>query len=904
MTSFRPPKISRHRPWHSMPRLAECLLTVIALLLGSISSHAQILVNGGFESGWNNWSSSLSDGGTATFSITNNYIHNGTNALLVAVTKPGSASNSVRIVSTPFKASTNDTYILRFWANTDTLDADLGINLLGADPSYPQIPFMISTNSLAEGDEHYQEYHYAFKASGNVSIAVNFQTAAQYWLDDVEVLDLTNNDGFDVPMTYLWQWGQRKFAQTNQARIGWGGGDNEKSARLPDGSVAWIFNDSYASTLDTFYSNIRGDSSLPRNSVVHQIGTNLVWMNDEANSFFVPTNLNDNLMPLAPNGLYWIAGSVAESNKLYVLLNGLNNSPLSNICMSVATLSLPGLTLNGVVTNLTSPGTDNFGDLVRGDDSYYYIYNAAKVARVPVGQLAVDAAWRYWNGTNWVSDHTQNVAISDFSGWSITHLGTSNYVAVYKPVLSLQIYAQFAPSPMGPWGNDQVIFTVPDEGGEGIFSAYMPNICAGTGSNGVYTIDFSDNGCTESWFAKSYSDKSWYNPHFFTANLLVLSPYTLNYTNGGPESRMSIKFAADQDYGYDHVNNIYGAGVLNTTNWVNLGTGGGSSSTNVPFYSYDGGKYASSARLVYKFASEMTHTVDSESKSNNVALLESWARVNNNGWYLSLTNLDAPFTNGYSVYFYFHGSAAGYGGQNHLRAYAGATTQSPALAMRQWNLYTTVASNNGTFIQDLTPANTGTTGETPRANYLLFTNLSGGAFDLLITNGNYGGVNAIEIVANVAGSGRQPTIALLTGPTNPVLPGASATLTCTVAPSPPDGEFVSFLDSTNGLGWGTLDAGQTTFNAFNLSAGTHAIQAIYGGDANYLASTSSIASVMVNLPALVNLQSSGGQVIVTWPQGMLLQATNLTGPWSTNNGTSPYTNPPDQPRMFYRARLQ
>ena len=142
---------------------------------------------------------------------------------------------------------------------------------------------------------------------------------------------MTNNDGFDVPMTYLWQWGQWHFAQTNSAKMGWSGGDNDKSAVLPDESVAWIFNDSYSSSLNSCYSNIRGGSSLPRNCLAHQIGTNLIWMNNGNNTFFVPTNVNDNLMPPAPNGLYWIAGSIVESHKLYVLLNGLNNSPLSNI---------------------------------------------------------------------------------------------------------------------------------------------------------------------------------------------------------------------------------------------------------------------------------------------------------------------------------------------------------------------------------------------------------------------------------------------------------------------------------------------------------------------------------------------------------------------------------------------
>ncbi|MGC3959648.1 MAG: hypothetical protein QM813_17380 [Verrucomicrobiota bacterium] len=177
-----------------------------------------------------------------------------------------------------------------------------------------------------------------------------------------------------------------------------------------------IFNDSFSSTLNSFYSNIRGGSSLPRNALVHQIGTNLIWKNTGHNPYFLPSHVQDTQMPLNPDGLYWIAGGIVESNKLYVLLNGLNNTPLTNICMAVATLSLPNLTMDGVVTNLTSPSTDNFGDLVRGDDGYYYIYNGAKVARVPAGQLAVDTAWRYWNGATWVTDHTQNVAIPNFEG--------------------------------------------------------------------------------------------------------------------------------------------------------------------------------------------------------------------------------------------------------------------------------------------------------------------------------------------------------------------------------------------------------------------------------------------------------------------------------------------------------
>jgi hypothetical protein len=499
------------------------LVWVGVVLLSANLGVTQIVTNGGFESGLAGWSSSLSGNGSATFANVSDYVHNGSSALRVTVNNPGTASNSVRIVSGSFAASSSDMYVLRFWANTDTLDANLGVNLPGATPVYPQIHFEVSTNSMATGDEHYQEYMYAFKASGMVSIAFNFQTPAKYWLDDVEVLDVTNNDGFDVPMTYLWQWGEWNFVQTNSLKIGWTGGDNDKSCLLPDGSAAWIFNDSYATTLSTssFYSNVRGNSSLPRNCVVHQIGTNLIWMNNGASTFFVPTNTAN---------LYWIGGSVVETNKLVVLLNEINANAITNVNMAVATLSLPGLTLDGI-TKLASPGTDDFSPLVKGDDGYYYIYNGAKVARVPSGGLAVDSAWKYWNGTGWVTDHTQNVAIPNFQGWSVMQLGTSNYCAVYSPALSLNICAQFAPTPMGPWGGGIVIASVPDQGGEGIFSVYMPNICAGTGSNGVYTVGYSDNGCTESWFSKTYSDRSWYNPHFVIANLRQLSPFTFNYAS-------------------------------------------------------------------------------------------------------------------------------------------------------------------------------------------------------------------------------------------------------------------------------------------------------------------------------------------------------------------------------------
>jgi hypothetical protein len=709
----------------------------LALLLANLAG-AQILTNGGFEKGLSSWSSSFSSGGSATFANTATNMHSGTNALLVTVSNPGTASNSVKIVSSSFTASSSDTYVLRFWANTDTLDADMGVNLLGATPAFPQIPFLLSTNSRATGDEHYQEYLYAFKASGTVSIAFNFQTAANYWLDDVEVLDVTNNDGFDVPMMYLWQWGEWNFVQTNKLKIGWTGGDNDRSCLLPDGSVVWLFNDSYATTLSSnfFYSDIRGSSSLPRNCVVHQGGTNLYWLNTGANTFFMPTN--------AAN-LYWIGDSVVESNKLLVLLNEINATAITNVNMAVATLSLPGLTLDNI-TELSSPGADDFGPFIKGDDGHYYIYNGGKVARVPLGGLAVDSAWTYWNGSTWVTNHTQNAAITNFQGWSVTKLGTNNYCAVYVPVLSLNIYAQFAPSPMGPWGGDRVIASIPDQGGEGIATAYMPNICAGTGSNGIYTIGYSDNGCTESWFTKTYSDKSWYNPHFVTAPLLQWSPFTFNY-------------AANANFGFE---------------MPDIGSGS---------YQYDpsGGSWTFSG-----------------APGNGSGLVGNGSLFGNpnapqgvQAAFVQKTGTMSQAISGFTP------------GINYTVSFLAAERQHNA---QSWNV-----SVNGVVIASFNPGSSAT-------SYMPY----------------------------------------------------MATFTATAAT-----QTVAFVGTD-----------------------------LAGGDNTVFIDSVRITAPPIVPPVNMNLQPAGSHLVLSWPQGVLLYAPHATGPWTTNNATSPYTIQPDQPQMFYRVLVQ
>jgi hyaluronate lyase len=59
-----------------------------------------------------------------------------------------------------------------------------------------------------------------------------------------------------------------------------------------------------------------------------------------------------------------------------------------------------------------------------------------------------------------------------------------------------------------------------------------------------------------------------------------------------------------------------------------------------------------------------------------------------------------------------------------------------------------------------------------------------------------------------------------------------------------------------------------------------------------------------NNPPILTNTWNGTSLVLSWSAGaVLLQATNLNGPWSTNVGaTSPFNVTPSEPQMFYRAK--
>jgi len=59
-------------------------------------------------------------------------------------------------------------------------------------------------------------------------------------------------------------------------------------------------------------------------------------------------------------------------------------------------------------------------------------------------------------------------------------------------------------------------------------------------------------------------------------------------------------------------------------------------------------------------------------------------------------------------------------------------------------------------------------------------------------------------------------------------------------------------------------------------------------------------------PPMVTLDIEwlGQDLLLTWPEGTLLQANDMTGPWLLSGAVSPYSVAPTAAKKFYRVKVQ
>jgi len=127
-----------------------------------------------------------------------------------------------------------------------------------------------------------------------------------------------------------------------------------------------------------------------------------------------------------------------------------------------------------------------------------------------------------------------------------------------------------------------------------------------------------------------------------------------------------------------------------------------------------------------------------------------------------------------------------------------------------------------------------------------------------------------------------PTSIALSSSANPSLVGASVTFTATVTDSSTFTGTVAFYDGTTQLCNVTLSTATATCTLSTLTLGTHSITAVYSGDSQNAAATSTALSQVVKQQPTVTLTASPNPAVVTTNVTMTVAVTAPTG---TPSGT-------------------
>ncbi len=152
---------------------------------------------------------------------------------------------------------------------------------------------------------------------------------------------------------------------------------------------------------------------------------------------------------------------------------------------------------------------------------------------------------------------------------------------------------------------------------------------------------------------------------------------------------------------------------------------------------------------------------------------------------------------------------------------------------------------------------------------------------------NQGGSSSVlsQVVTNAT------TTTSLSSSGTPAPVGQSVTLTATVTSgygAIPDGELVTFFDSSDSIGTGNTKGGVASLTTSSLTVGTHLLTATYAGDGSYLTSTSKVFKQSISQQSTTTLLTSSADPSVYGGAVTFTAAVTAAGPVPT--GTVQFRN--------------
>ncbi|MFE2696928.1 hypothetical protein [Streptomyces mirabilis] len=336
----------------------------------------------------------------------------------------------------------------------------------------------------------------------------------------------------------------------------WTGGDGTHSVRLPDGRVLWLFSDTYLGQVHG-PPNPVGESYAWRDTSAPLVRNSAVVMSKEGR---LETTLPTPVFPdPGPGRWRWPVaarveprspGSSEQVVRVLLWTRTAGRAPwIYGVPTSteVATLSLPGLRLEGITTVLDQSSVTDpsrrvlFGTSTVDAGAWTYVFGGddgqavsrpasqAYVARVPRGRLGQPAAWEYWDGSGWAVRARPGPVLGDGrrtgvgSAFTVARDG-GTYVLFTMAAGTAgltTITSYWACAPTGPWHGPTRSFSpsVP----QGQVAAYNPQVHAALSDGDrlvlSYDVNWLDTTGGVSAQANLSRNVALYRPRFVTLRL-------------------------------------------------------------------------------------------------------------------------------------------------------------------------------------------------------------------------------------------------------------------------------------------------------------------------------------------------------------------------------------------------
>jgi len=316
------------------------------------------------------------------------------------------------------------------------------------------------------------------------------------------------------------------FQNYGNSGNGWTGGDGTYSVQLPNGTILWIFSDTFLGKVANG-TRVQSETQFIHNSIVEYKNGKLIRTitgGDASNP--VPV-----FSPVNSSHWYWPGFAVIHNDTIQVMLSefekmGSGILGFKEIGISVGVLSIQTLSLQNIYKLNFSAGiswtSSSFG---MGGYTYIFGYkgSSAYAARTSDGLLG---QWQYYSNGNW--SYNQSTA-SPFAGnvepsYSIVKVGNYYVLETMNDTnfLAGQILYYYATSLLGPYTYGGIIYTTPEQ------QYYQPAIDYQIitydslfqrefTSNNTYVISYNVNGNG----TKAITNASVYRPRFIDVTFNV-----------------------------------------------------------------------------------------------------------------------------------------------------------------------------------------------------------------------------------------------------------------------------------------------------------------------------------------------------------------------------------------------